>query len=465
MLRQLISCFVFVPLFLQAQQGPVIEGRIPGCHNCKVRLVVPADPLSSRQEVLDESATDTSGFFRLSSSDTATMLYSVELDFFKDRIVMSGTDTFRVVYDTVPEGPYFRPFYMKEPLERIQLTETGPALNQLRERFENELGQVLRENLSGRYMLRNISFLRDFESQPWVDSLAKTDPWLDNWIKYRLAGIKVAVSPAVRDQLLDSLMDTIALPYRHPAFAGWLQTVFAGYLNEAGHGFDPAEIRNLILSGDFAGMVDHLGADSLLRKERTRELAILANCPSWVNEQLLPSPAVENLLDFMAAHSRFPEHRTIAENLSRQMFRFTSGKPAPGFKLPDSEGEMISLDEYAGKPLYLSFIVSWSHGCLVELPLLDSLYTRYGNSITFITISMDQDFALPKKLWQERHYSWPLLYGGTDYRFIDSYGILTFPLFVLIDSEGKIYDYPAYKPSEIISQRFDALLQMERVRK
>jgi len=39
------------------------------------------------------------------------------------------------------------------------------------------------------------------------------------------------------------------------------------------------------------------------------------------------------------------------------------------------------------------------------------------------------------------------------------YDIKTFPMFALINTEGEIVQYPAYKPSEFIDQYFDELLK------
>jgi hypothetical protein len=36
--------------------------------------------------------------------------------------------------------------------------------------------------------------------------------------------------------------------------------------------------------------------------------------------------------------------------------------------------------------------------------------------------------------------------------------VKTFPLFVLIDADGKIMQYPAYKPSEVIEEAIKGLI-------
>ena len=63
-----------------------------------------------------------------------------------------------------------------------------------------------------------------------------------------------------------------------------------------------------------------------------------------------------------------------------------------------------------------------------------------------------------KSLKQEKDYSWDFVFNGEDYDLLFDYRIKTFPVFLLLDEDGKVVEYPAYKPSEVIYKTFDQLL-------
>ena len=118
---------------------------------------------------------------------------------------------------------------------------------------------------------------------------------------------------------------------------------------------------------------------------------------------------------------------------------------------------MVELSEFFGKPVYLSFITTWSYACLAEMKLMADLYNNHKNRIEFISVSLDNNPDIVKKLVQDKGYEWLFLYNGSGYDLIKDYDIKTFPLFILINKEGEILQYPAYKPSENIETYFRAL--------
>ncbi len=120
---------------------------------------------------------------------------------------------------------------------------------------------------------------------------------------------------------------------------------------------------------------------------------------------------------------------------------------------------MVSLSDFQGEPVYLSFLATWSSACLGEYKFLDSLHFKYGDSIKFITISLDKNSEIINRFINDKGYDWLFLYNGSQYDLVKSYNIKTFPLFALIDKDGKILQYPAYKPSEVIEETFKKLVE------
>jgi thiol-disulfide isomerase/thioredoxin len=126
--------------------------------------------------------------------------------------------------------------------------------------------------------------------------------------------------------------------------------------------------------------------------------------------------------------------------------------------LPDRYDSIVSLSDLRGKPTYISFFATWSNACLQELELMKSLYDEYRERIHFVSISFDRDPGLVEQFAREKGYAWTFLHNGTRYEMVHDYRLKTFPVFLLLDSNGMVYEYPAFKPSEVIRTSFDKLL-------
>src|SRR5947209_6278565 len=71
-----------------------------------------------------------------------------------------------------------------------------------------------------------------------------------------------------------------------------------------------------------------------------------------------------------------------------------TGKMAPDFALPALDGRTISLAQYRGKKIVLSFWASWCEPCRLETPALKEFYESNRNktdNFELLAISIDED--------------------------------------------------------------------------
>ena len=139
------------------------------------------------------------------------------------------------------------------------------------------------------------------------------------------------------------------------------------------------------------------------------------------------------------------------------------GNPAPPFTLEDVDGNMVSLNDFKGKYVYIDFWQTLCPRSGRELPYLLNLHSDYENeNIEFVSISVNED----ENVW--RDYVKENKNIGTSLRVPQSwdsktykvYQVFGLPTFVLIDTVGKIIDPKAAKPSsKEIRETFDQLLK------
>ncbi|WP_182953918.1 TlpA disulfide reductase family protein [Pedobacter gandavensis] len=113
----------------------------------------------------------------------------------------------------------------------------------------------------------------------------------------------------------------------------------------------------------------------------------------------------------------------------------------PSFKLPDSKGQLVSLEEHKGSYSLIDFWASWCGPCRLEHPNLIKAYNAYqAKGFKIISISMDTNKARWLKAVTEDKLSWQQLSDlkGMESETRKMFGITTIPMNFLIDKEGKI---------------------------
>ena len=116
-----------------------------------------------------------------------------------------------------------------------------------------------------------------------------------------------------------------------------------------------------------------------------------------------------------------------------------AGRVAPAFDLESlsSDGDRVTLAEYAGKPVLLNFWASWCTPCVKEMPLLERAHQRLGDEVQFLGIDGNDSRRLARELMVETGVTYPSGYDPGDdvYR---KYRLVGRPTTVFIGADGRI---------------------------
>lgn len=112
--------------------------------------------------------------------------------------------------------------------------------------------------------------------------------------------------------------------------------------------------------------------------------------------------------------------------------------PAPQFKLTDFDGDTVTLESFAGKPLVLNFWASWCMPCREEMPALERVFERFKGQVQFLGIAWEDTEAEARELAKEVDVKYPL---AMDTEGIgDTFGLLGLPTTYLIDADSQIVE-------------------------
>ena len=114
------------------------------------------------------------------------------------------------------------------------------------------------------------------------------------------------------------------------------------------------------------------------------------------------------------------------------------GKPAPSFALPDTNGKTVSLKEFKGRPVIVTFWATWCGPCVAESEELNELARKYER-LVILGLDVDDKPDALQQFLQKRPLSYTVLNAGkSDSPVAVSYGVSGLPLTVVIAANGLV---------------------------
>lgn len=437
-----------------------ISGRLPGAEGFEIRLIGYSDLITFTEVVIARNIVDPAGNFFLEADLNETSPASLDLDYYNAKLVLEPGKTYNLECDPVDMVSQFRPFYEKDDIIFSIVPEDKLELNFLISSFNISYNKFITDNFDNIYLRRKKSLVDTFRIETEQQYSTINNSYFIDYITYKIAQTELSAGSVNKPFLFKKYLDNEPVLYFNTEFMHFFNQFFNGYITGESKSITLAELENAInKQKNLSALSSIISNDTLLKGERIRELVMLKTLyelyynPDFFSENILV------FLNEISQKSEFAEHQLIATNIAKTVTNLQKGTKAPDFTLPDLSGSIFTLSDFYGKPVYLSFLTTWTNACLAEFDLMEKLYMDYGSKINFVTISLDKDITTIRRYAVEKKFEWTFLFNGTGYDLIHAYGIKTFPLFVLIDYEGRIFQYPAYKPSEIIEESFKNVLE------
>jgi thiol-disulfide isomerase/thioredoxin len=139
---------------------------------------------------------------------------------------------------------------------------------------------------------------------------------------------------------------------------------------------------------------------------------------------------------------RHPFVRTLALLLVTGMaagaFAVVPGQVAPAFALPTASGDIVALDKFRGKVVYVDFWASWCAPCRRSFPWMNEMQQKHGpRGFTIIAINVDKKRADAERFLAQFAAPFIVVYdeaGVTP----NAYGVTGMPSSYLIDARGNV---------------------------
>jgi peroxiredoxin len=119
--------------------------------------------------------------------------------------------------------------------------------------------------------------------------------------------------------------------------------------------------------------------------------------------------------------------------------RFQERKEAPAFSLNSLDGKKISLSDFKGKPVLITFWATWCTSCKEDIPVLEKFSVEKRDQLAILLIAIDGERKKAvQKIADQNKITVPVLLLLKE-KVMDQYGVRGWvPQTYLVDREGML---------------------------
>jgi len=263
--------------------------------------------------------------------------------------------------------------------------------------------------------------------------------------KYYFAELEYAVNQRTPEFVIQEYFATEPVQLHHPIYQRAFETIFSDFLRKQSQNIQNREIVHLTNSGNYLKLVSLF--ENRGYKKEFAELVVLKGLNDGYYTNTFAKEGVMKAIEMAQTATTSAILQPIAHQIKRKLSLLAVGGKAPAIKLNNLKKMPVTLNQFRGKFIYLSFFNSKSSDCRAELDSIVSIEKRLRQVLTVVSIALDDNFDAAVKLWNSKGYKWELLDGSKQKQLINNYNASITPAFYLIDPDGALKLSQAPSPS------------------
>lgn len=468
-LRNFALLFFLFGYFAAQALPTFISGRAIKGNGLVIRVSTYSDRISFEEKLLDYAAIGADEQFQLGFEVPDIKEIFIQIGNQRFSFLAEAGKNYRLVIDNIETMPKSAVNEQK-PLHIVW--DTPNVLNATIDYFEYDYGDFLEKNFVELYKFRDAPLLKSFEDDMQAKLVLTSGlspveyTFLENYLNYRFADLKLASKTVSETKIGMDYLQNKPVLYTHPSYMLFFTNYFKNYFVSAKRQTSYHDFIQLFQeNASVSSLLDYMGKDPVLIQERLRELVLLYALKEVYYSPDFKSQLIANRLQEIAEKSKFSEHRDIARTILKQLESLQKGAPAPALELSTTSGEKKSLTNYKGRYVYLVFVSDNCPACIADQKQLHELYAKYKTDIAFVSVLVNYTQSGLNQLIADTKAPWDVLLFKNNFDLLNTYRVRNFPLYILLDPEGKILLYPAQKPHENIERYFDFLLKRDQKKK
>lgn len=454
MLRKLFPILfaaLLMPLASAAQQRNVtIKGTTVNGAGKSIELYSYTDPLSLQEQSVDNTVIADDQSFELHAYANYPTLMFLQIENYSQSFYVEPGRTYEVYIPRFDwnldeqRNIFLSPEVL--PLEFLHLPDN--ELNLAISQFDEFVSQYILDNRTC-FDPRFKPQRRCFQE---MDSLVRdllpleNNAYLQRYVDSRLAEMAYQMRIQSRTRLINQYITGKPVLYYDANYMRLFLALYANSISKGSKYVPLVRVATWVHNLQIDTFMDSLGVDPLLRNEQIRELAALqALKEAYYNDRYYNPKQVVRMIELLGQRSRFIEHQRLAQQLVEAFRQQEQGAVVPSFSLPDVDKEMVSLEDFRGKWVYLSFVRVGDPNSIGEVNTLahfhDSIMAHNQN-VEFVTIVCDREFQkMYHFLKNNKHgerYNWTWLHFNNNFKLLEKYRVVSYPTFLLVNPDGEL---------------------------
>jgi peroxiredoxin len=273
--------------------------------------------------------------------------------------------------------------------------------------------------------------------------------YFSTYRKFRFALLRNLTTQQKSREVTAKYLEGEPIQYNNLAYMEMLDFVFEGYLMHYARTPKGSKIfEDINDNKSFKDLKNTLLKDDVFDSDELLEMVVVKNIYDECYDDNFSREALMVVLDSIISQTAYPKIKEIGNNVKAETTRLLKGYAPPPFKLKDQNGNLVSLDDFKGKYVYLNFCTCYSYTCLNEFAVLQNIYDKHKDYLEVVTIIADEDVDVLSKFLSKNSYNWTFLHFDNQPEIMKEYDIRAYPTYYLIGPDGKLLMSPAPAPRE-----------------
>lgn len=287
------------------------------------------------------------------------------------------------------------------------------------------------------------------------------DPYFQQYKEYKMAVLLASAHYKSRNTFYLTLFKNRPILFNHPQYMAYFNEFYTGFMN----GLMSNDKNDLVKSTIAAGTP----VDSLISTIQRNDLGDDVNLAELICMkglfELYYMPGVdkykiENLVKELKAKTKTAEIITIADNFLGIVEKLKPGSKHVDFEGKDTEGNIHSTTEFAGRNIFLTFFSPDDAASIREITAVKNLYDEYRKDITFISVCASCSYSSLQTFINQNKLKWTFLLVDPSVEGL--YEVITYPSAFFIDKEGNFVWSPCPLPSAGVSNQIFQFLKEQK---
>jgi len=462
-------CFtLFFLVIFSCLPGQVISisGSGRGYQNAELRIYSQSDPITKRFKPLFRTLCDEKGSFSFEVPCKGRELIYIRTGIFCFSINAAEGSKYEIRlpdFISKPRGEEQNPLFVEKNLIPEIVNDTNDINNLIRI-FDAEYDPIF--NDVAERVFRNI---KKGEIPGLIEKLnrvsrANGPVFYSNFVKYRMMMLNQVAFGTYPGRIEDSTLINARFDSENQAFLDLVEQLFTGYFRGLASGPLREAYNRALTSSSLNDLKYVILKDGKAVEKQLQEYIILLNLCSEYYNGSVPLENTIKIISSLKSDGFSPFIKEIASQLLEKIVSTLPGTIPPDFSLLNDNGRKVSLKDFKGRYLIMSFTRSDNPATVMEFGLLNMWYKKYQADLEVITILTDHDYKSAMKKMENNGFKWTFLDGSSSDFLEYQYDIKMYPTFLVLDRENRIIADPASFPSEYLESWIRKLIREEKER-